>query len=54
MTVRGSIPGKDKVYFSSVISGNRREVDEKCALWGYYAASRGNLVAIGKLPLLAA
>jgi len=52
--MRGSIPGKDTIYFSCVISGYRREVDENCALLGYYATSSGNLVAIGKLPLLAA
>jgi hypothetical protein len=52
--MRCSIPGKDKIYFSSVISGSHREGDENYALMGYYAASSGNLVAISKLPLLAA
>jgi len=50
----GSIPGKDTIYFSSVISGYSREVDENCALLGYNATSSGNLVATGKLLLLAA
>ena len=52
--MRGSIPGKDNIYFSCAISVYRRVVDENCALLSYYAASSGNLVAIGKLPLLAA
>jgi hypothetical protein len=52
--MRGSIPDKNTIYFSCVIPGYRREVDENCALLGYYAANSGNLVAIGKLPLLGA
>jgi len=49
LTMRGSVPGKDKIYFSCEISGYRREVDANCALPRYYAVSSGNL-----LPLLAA
>jgi hypothetical protein len=29
-------------FFNRVISGFRLEVDENCALLGYYAASSGN------------
>jgi len=33
-------------WFSLVISGFRREIVERCALLGYYAASSGNFVPI--------
>jgi hypothetical protein len=33
-------------YLISVISGFRRDIDEICALLGYYAASSGNLFFI--------
>jgi hypothetical protein len=33
-----------------VIAGFRREVDEKCALLGYYAESSGNPIFIGLDP----
>ena len=32
----------DETHIPVVISGFRLEVDENCALLGYYAASRGN------------
>ena len=38
-----------KPMSKSVISGFRREVDENCALLGYYAASSGNFVNTANL-----
>jgi len=32
------------MLFESVISGFRREVDEKCALLGYYLANSGKVL----------